>query len=186
MESCPPIRFFWIIFPPLSLADYCFNQAIKEMDIESTNLCPSFDSFLSIPFPSTFPILNAFLEHTGSFSVDSAILFDARASTSFIDFQFACRNHLHLTPLTHTIQFHGFDGTLAKLGNIHSCWQGHIHFPAKSFSIQPFPVLLLVTDLALANVILGFPWLSENQIFVGRLPKNLLVPKSLSLSEKLA
>jgi hypothetical protein len=72
------------------------------------------------------------------------------------------------------------------LGNIHSCWRGHIRFPEKSSPIQSYPVLLLVTNLALANVILGFPWLSENKIFVGGLPRKLLVPKPFSLSEILA
>jgi hypothetical protein len=70
---------------------------------------------------------------------------------------------------------------LAKSGGIRSCWKGHIQFPAEKLPLQSFPVLLLVTDLASADVILGFPWLSKNHMFFGGSPRTLLVPKSLSL-----
>ncbi|PLW36194.1 hypothetical protein PCASD_10457 [Puccinia coronata f. sp. avenae] len=104
--------------PPLSLANYCLGQAIEEMDVELSKPFMSLDSFLSVPFPSTRPILKASLEQLGSIMVEASILFNSGASASFIDSQFARRNHLHLSPLTHPIQCRGFDGTLAKSGNI--------------------------------------------------------------------
>jgi hypothetical protein len=110
-------------------------------------------------------------------------LFDSGASASFIDFNFVRRNHLNLSQLHQSIQCRGFNGTLAKSGIIHSCWQGHIRLPAENLSLQFFPVLLLVTNLASANIILGFPWLSKNHLFVGGSPQSLLVPRTLLLSE---
>jgi hypothetical protein len=47
--------------PPLSLADYCLDQAIKQMDVEPHNFCMSSDSYLSVPFFSSRPILKASL-----------------------------------------------------------------------------------------------------------------------------
>jgi hypothetical protein len=111
------------------------------------------------------------------------VLFDSGASASFIDFKFARRNHLQLSSLTHPIQCRGFDGTLAKSGNIHTCWRGYIRLPVKSYNSQTSPVFLLVTNLASADIILGFPWLSKNHAFVGGSPKSLLVSKPLNLSE---
>jgi hypothetical protein len=169
--------------PPLSLADYCLEQAIDEMDVEPNPFCMSPNSYLSVSFSSPCPILKALLDHSGSNPVEASILFDSGASASFIDFNFARRNHLHLSQLNHTIHCRGFNGTLAKSGGINSCWQGHIQFPAENVSLHSFPVLLLVTDLASADIILGFPWLSKNQIFVGGSPRCLLVPRTLLLSE---
>jgi hypothetical protein len=36
--------------PPLSLVDYCLDQAIDEMEVEPLNFCMSPDSYLSLPF----------------------------------------------------------------------------------------------------------------------------------------
>ena len=167
--------------PPLSLADYCLDQAINEMEVEPNTYCMSLDSYFSVPFSSSRPILKALLSQPGSTPIKASILFDSGASASFIDFKFARRNHLRLSQLNQTIHCRGFDGTLAKSGAIRSCWRGHIRFPDEKFPLQSFPVLLLVTDLASADVILGFPWLSKNHMFVGGSPQTLLVPKSLSL-----
>jgi hypothetical protein len=169
--------------PPLSLADYCLDQAIDEMEVEPLNFCMSPDSYLSLPFSSSRPILKALINCQDSDPIEASILFDSGASASFIDFNFVRRNRLHLSQLHQSIQCRGFDSTLAKSGNIHSCWQGHIRFPAKNLSLQSFPVLLLVTNLASADIILGFPWLSKNQLFVGGSPQSLLVPRTLFLSE---
>jgi hypothetical protein len=121
------------------------------------------------------------LDHPGNAPVEASVLFDSGASASFIDSKFARRNQLHLSPLNQLIQCRGFNGTMAKSGSIHSCWRGHIRLPATSLHSHSFPVVLLVTDLASADVILGFPWLSKNQIYVGGLPRSILIPKSLSL-----
>jgi hypothetical protein len=63
--------------PPLSLADYFLGQAIDEMDIETNIPCTSYDSFFSIPFPSTRPILQAALDCPGSIPVQATVLFDS-------------------------------------------------------------------------------------------------------------
>jgi hypothetical protein len=174
----------WVVLdqiPPLSLADYCLEQAIDEMDVESNPICTPFSSFLSIPFHSPRPILKAVLDYLGYTPVEASILFDSGASASFVDFKFARRNQLQLHPLHQPIQCRGFDGKMAKSGSILSCWRGHVRFPARCSQSHSFSVVLLVTELALANVILGFPWLSKNHIFVGGSPKSILIPKSLSL-----
>jgi hypothetical protein len=164
--------------PPLSLADYCLDQAIDEMELDFTAPCMSSDSLISVHFKSSFPILQALLERPGSTPSAASILFNSGAFASFLDFAFARRNCLHLTSLTHPIQCQGFEGTLAKSGGIHTCWpRGYIQFPAENNHLQSFSFSLLVTTLALANIILGFPWLSKNQIFVGGCPRCLLVPK---------
>jgi hypothetical protein len=153
------------------------------MEIEPSASCTPSNSFFSIPFPSSRPILKASLDCPCSPPVEASVLFDSGASASFIDFKFACRNRLQLSPLTHPIQCRGFDGTLAKSGNIHTYWRGRIHFPLKAQPSQFSPVFLFVTNLASANIILCFPWLSKNHTFVGGSPRALLVPKSLGLSE---
>jgi hypothetical protein len=180
-SSTPASRVLLDQMPPLSLADYFLDQAIDEMEVEPNTYCTSLDSYLSVPFSSSRPILKALLSQPASTPIEASILFDSGASASFVDFKFARRNHLRLSQLNQTIHCRGFNGTLAKSGGIRSCWQGHIHFPAEKFPLQSFPVLLLVTDLASADIILGFPWLSKNHMFVGGSPRILLVPKSLSL-----
>jgi hypothetical protein len=147
------------------------------MDVKTYPICTPLSSFFSIPFHSPHPILKAVLDHPGYAPVEASILFDSRASASFVDFKFARRNQLQLSPLNQLIQCCGFNGTMAKSGSIHSCWRGNIRFPATSLHSHSFPVVLLVTDLAPANVILGLPWLSKNHIFVGGLSRSILIPK---------
>jgi hypothetical protein len=85
--------------PPLTMADYCLDQAIDEMEIESNIYCTSSDQFLSIPFKSSRPIMTASLSQSGHTRVEASVLLDSGASASFIDIDFACRNNLQLSPL---------------------------------------------------------------------------------------
>jgi hypothetical protein len=163
------------------LADYCLEQAIEEMEVNGDVFCESYGSFSAIPFPSACAVLWAVISKLDCSHSEASVLFDTRASVSFVDLSFARRNCLPLSKLKHPIQCRVFNGTLAKSGTISFCWKGCIHFPSSSLSSQ-FPVSLFVPELASADIILGFPWLEKNQIFVGGSPCSLLYPIRLEFS----
>lgn len=88
--------------------------------------------------------------------VESEALIDCRAGGNFIDLNYAKRTGLPLIPLERPIVAYNVDGTQNKKGTIRYKVDLPLEVNGRRFRTE-----LLATGLGRQKLILGFPWLQE-------------------------
>jgi hypothetical protein len=111
--------------------------------------------------------------------ITASALIDSGAGDSFIDANFVRNNQLHLTLLPSPLSCRSFDGSLATSGDVTHCWRGSLIGCDSRDSFQTSVVSLNVISLASVDIILGLPWLKNNNAWVGGPQGQLLFSSSL-------
>jgi len=102
------------------------------------------------------PLLISNHTRTSNKTIETEALIDSGAAGNFIDFNYTKRNDLPLVPLEKPITVYNVDGTENKKGTI----QFKVDLPLE-INRRKFRTELLVTGLGRQKVILGCPWLTE-------------------------
>ena len=116
---------------------------------------------LSIHSVQAVTILNKnslFIEITlvGDKNVETLALIDSGAGGKFIDQNFARKEKLEMKDLENPLVVYNVDGTLNKTGTIRKYVDLPININGRKTTER-----LLVTGLGKLRIILGFPWLNE-------------------------
>ena len=94
-------------------------------------------------------------------TIETHALLDSGAGGEFIDQNYAKTLDLLLENLDKPILAINVDGTLNKKGTI----KHYINLKLEIFG-QPQTIRLLVTRLGKQRILLGFPWLQKNNLFI--------------------